>query len=65
MQTKKEDYNVRQSNLYIILYAAAITVVCGGLLAFASQALKPLQDANVELERKQNILATVMEIKNK
>jgi hypothetical protein len=33
------------------------------LLAFASQALKPLQDANVELERKQNILATVMELK--
>lgn len=51
---------MRQSNLYIILYAAAITVVCGGLLAFASQALKPLQDANVELERKQNILTTVM-----
>jgi Na+-transporting NADH:ubiquinone oxidoreductase subunit C len=63
VQTKKEDYNVRQSNLYIILYAAAITVVCGGLLAFASQSLKPLQDANVELERKHNILATVMEIK--
>lgn len=60
MQTKNEDYNVRQSNLYIILYAAAITVVCGGLLAFASQSLKPLQDANVELERKQNILTTVM-----
>jgi Na+-transporting NADH:ubiquinone oxidoreductase subunit C len=63
VQTKKEDYNVRQSNLYIILYAAAITVVCGGALAFASQALKPMQDANVELERKQNILATVMELK--
>jgi Na+-transporting NADH:ubiquinone oxidoreductase subunit C len=60
VQTKNEDYNVRQSNLYIILYAAAITVVCGGLLAFASQSLKPLQDANVELERKQNILTTVM-----
>ena len=54
---------MRQSNLYIILYAAAITVVCGGALAFASQALKPMQDANVELERKQNILATVMELK--
>ncbi|MCU0367331.1 MAG: hypothetical protein MUF39_00710, partial [Cyclobacteriaceae bacterium] len=55
---------MRQSNLYIILYAVAITVVCGGLLAFASQSLKPLQDANVELERKQNILSTVMEIKD-
>jgi len=63
VQTKKEDYNVRQSNLYILLYAVAITIVCGGLLAFASQSLKPLQDANVELERKQNILATVMEVK--
>lgn len=55
---------MRQSNLYIVLYAAAITVVCGGLLAFASQSLKPLQEANVELERKQNILSTVMEIKD-
>lgn len=63
MQTKKEDYNVRQSNLYIVLYAAAITIVCGGALAIASQTLKPLQDANIELERKKNILATVMELK--
>jgi Na+-transporting NADH:ubiquinone oxidoreductase subunit C len=36
--------------------------VCGGLLAFASQSLKPLQDANIELERKQNIISTVMEL---
>ncbi|MBN8650970.1 MAG: NADH:ubiquinone reductase (Na(+)-transporting) subunit C [Cytophagales bacterium] len=64
MQTKNEDYNVRQSNLYIILYAVALTIVCGGILAFASQSLKPLQDANVELERKRNILATVMELKD-
>jgi Na+-transporting NADH:ubiquinone oxidoreductase subunit C len=37
-----------------------LTIVCGGLLAFASQALKPRQDANIELERKANILSTVM-----
>ncbi len=54
---------MRQSNLYIVLYAAAITVVCGGALAIASQSLKPLQDANIEMERKKNILATVMELK--
>jgi Na+-transporting NADH:ubiquinone oxidoreductase subunit C len=54
---------VRQSNLYIVLYAAAITVVCGGALAIASQSLKPLQDANIEMERKKNILATVMDLK--
>jgi len=63
VQTKKEDYNVRQSNLYIVLYAAAITIVCGGALALASQGLKPLQDANVELERKQSILTTVLPLK--
>ena len=54
---------MRQSNLYIVIYSAILTVVCGGLLAFASQTLKPRQDANIELERKQNILATVVDLK--
>ena len=54
---------MRQSNLYIVLYAAAITIVCGGALAFASESLKDKQQANIEQERKQNILATVMELK--
>lgn len=54
---------MRQSNLYIILYAAAITVVCGGLLAFASISLKDEQDANVALEQKKNILSSVLELK--
>lgn len=51
---------MRQSNLYIVLYSAAITVVCGGLLAFASITLKDKQDANVALEQKKNILSTVI-----
>ena len=51
---------MRQSNLYILIYSAILTIVCGGLLAFASQALKPRQDANIELERKANILSTVI-----
>jgi Na+-transporting NADH:ubiquinone oxidoreductase subunit C len=51
---------VRQSNLYIILYSAGLTVVCGGLLALASEGLKEKQQANIELERKQNILSTVI-----
>lgn len=54
---------MRQSNFYIIIYSAILTIVCGGLLAFASQALKPRQDANIELERKLNILSTVLEVK--
>jgi Na+-transporting NADH:ubiquinone oxidoreductase subunit C len=63
VQTKNADYNVRQSNLYIVIYAAVLTIVCGGLLALASEGLKDKQLANVELERKQNILSTVMELK--
>jgi Na+-transporting NADH:ubiquinone oxidoreductase subunit C len=51
---------VRQSNTYIILYSAAITVVCGGLLAFASVSLKDKQDANIAMEKKQNILSSVV-----
>jgi Na+-transporting NADH:ubiquinone oxidoreductase subunit C len=53
---------VRQSNLYIILYSAAITVVCGGLLAFASISLKDRQDANIALEQKKNILSSVLDL---
>ncbi|HQQ82321.1 MAG TPA: NADH:ubiquinone reductase (Na(+)-transporting) subunit C [Cyclobacteriaceae bacterium] len=51
---------MRQSNLYIILYSAAITIVCGGLLAFASTSLKEKQDANIAMEQKQNILSSVL-----
>lgn len=51
---------MRQSNLYIILYASAITIVCGGLLAFASISLKDAQDANIALEQKKNILGSVL-----
>lgn len=54
---------MRQSNTYIILYAAAVTVVCGGLLAFAATSLKGRQDANVAMEQKENILASVLSLK--
>ena len=54
---------MRQSNLYIVIYAAILTIVCGGLLALASEGLKEKQQANIELERKENILSTVMELK--
>ena len=55
---------MRQSNGYIVFYSAMLTILCGGLLAFASQALKPRQDANIELERKSNILSTVMTLED-
>lgn len=55
---------MRQSNLYIVIYSAILTIVCGGLLALASEGLKEKQQANIELERKENILSTVMELKD-
>jgi len=51
---------VRQSNTYIILYSAAITIVCGGLLAFAAVSLKDKQDFNIAQEQKKNILSSVI-----
>ncbi|MFN7437098.1 MAG: NADH:ubiquinone reductase (Na(+)-transporting) subunit C, partial [Bacteroidota bacterium] len=53
---------MRQSNTYIIVYSAILTVVCAGILAFASISLKDAQDANVALEQKGNILSTVTQI---
>jgi Na+-transporting NADH:ubiquinone oxidoreductase subunit C len=44
------------------MYAAILTVVCGGLLAFASEGLKERQQANVDKEQKYNILSTVIAI---
>ncbi|HRI78475.1 MAG TPA: NADH:ubiquinone reductase (Na(+)-transporting) subunit C [Cyclobacteriaceae bacterium] len=54
---------MRQSNAYILMYSAAITVVCGGLLAFAAVSLKPMQDANIAMEQKKNILSSVLTLK--
>ena len=54
---------MRQSNVYIILYAAILTVVCGGVLAWASEGLKDKQQANIALETKKNILSAVIELK--
>ncbi len=53
---------MRQSNLYVILYAAALTIICGGLLALASEGLKEKQQFNIDQEQKKNILSTVISI---
>ena len=44
------------SNAYIIVYSAILVVIVAFLLAFVYQALKPRQDANVELDIKKQIL---------
>ena len=44
------------SNSYIIIYSAILVVVVAFLLAFIFKALKPMQDANVALDVKKQIL---------
>ena len=44
------------SNSYIIIYSAILVVIVAFLLAFVYQALKPMQDTNVALDVKKQIL---------
>ena len=44
------------SNSYTIIYSVIIVVTVAFLLAFVFQALKPMQDANVALDKKKQIL---------
>ncbi len=48
-----------QSNTYTIIYSSVIVVVVATLLTLAAIALQPQQARNVEVEKKQNILAAV------
>ena len=53
---------MRQSNAYIILFSAILTVVLGGLLSLASVGLKPMQDMQVALDTQKKILGAVMQL---
>ena len=44
------------SNVYIIVYSTILVVIVAFLLAFVFKALKPMQDANVALDIKKQIL---------
>lgn len=55
---KKKGLNTN-SNTYIIIYSAIMVVIVAFLLAFISQSLKPVQDANVALDKKKQILAAL------
>ena len=47
------------SDIYAILYSVVVVVIVAFLLAGVSSALKPKQDANVELDKKKQILASL------
>jgi len=55
---------VQQSNSYIIIFAAILTVVIGGLLSMAAIGLKPFQEVAIELDTKKQILGAVTELKD-
>ena len=53
---------MRQSNGYVIGFAAVLTIVLGGLLALAATSLADEQAAAVKLDTRTKILSAVMEI---
>lgn len=49
----------RNSNTYTFIYAAVMVILVAAILASAAMSLRPRQTKNVEIEKKQNILASV------
>lgn len=47
------------SNTYIFIFSIVMVVVIALLLSLAALQLKPFQDKNIEVEKKQNILASI------
>ncbi len=53
---------MRQSNTYIIVFSAVLTIILGGLLSLASVGLGPQQREQMDRDNKRRILAAVMEL---
>ncbi len=49
----------KQGNTYTILYASVMVIVVAAILAVISVSLKPLQQANIEIDKKKQILTAV------
>ncbi|WP_163718066.1 NADH:ubiquinone reductase (Na(+)-transporting) subunit C [Mangrovibacterium lignilyticum] len=49
----------RNSNVYTFIYASAMVILVAAVLSIAAFNLKPFQAKNIEIEKKQNILASV------
>jgi len=47
------------SNTYIFIFSAVLVILVAAFLSFISQSLKPFQERNVEIEKKQDILGSV------
>lgn len=53
---------MRQSNAYIIIFSAVLTIILGGLISLASVGLKPMQDMQVALDTQKKILGAVTDL---
>ncbi|MEG0602289.1 MAG: NADH:ubiquinone reductase (Na(+)-transporting) subunit C [Mucinivorans sp.] len=49
----------KNSNIYIIVYSTILVVVVAAVLAYASISLKPMQEANIRVEKMGAILASI------
>lgn len=49
----------KQGNTYTFIYSIVLVVVVAAILAVVALSLKPLQDENIENEKRQNILSSV------
>ncbi|MCF8362114.1 MAG: NADH:ubiquinone reductase (Na(+)-transporting) subunit C [Prolixibacteraceae bacterium] len=49
----------RNGNTYTFIYASVMVIIVAAILSFTAITLKPFQDRNVEIEKKQNILAAI------
>ncbi len=54
----------KNSNTYIILYATILVVVVAAVLSFAAISLKPMQQANIRIEKMSAILSSIGEGKD-
>lgn len=56
---------MRQSNLYIVVFSVCLTVVLGAILSVTAVGLKPIQQKQIELEKRKQILSAVIELTGK
>lgn len=49
----------KQGNTYTILYASVMVIIVAAILAVISVSLKPMQLANIEIDKKKQILSSV------
>ena len=52
------------SNTYIFIFSSVMVILVAAVLSFVSEALRPIQQLNVEIEKKQDILRSLGEAKD-